>query len=303
MQSACYANDRVIPASVQIQKRCEVKLMLIMRQLGFLIPFMALSLLTGCFTAVNQLWILRDYVGYSLDYEGSEMKGANSLPPVLYRCGNDWYIAAVKSSVKENVLLHRSVSDDFYETHNFILTPLPDYPIYYHKITPEMAANMQRSDQENKQWFTADRVTDELKKAGGDWVEQLPPGAQPVQAEFLKYCRTSTFNVKELDTKNSWYSYPMAGLTFLVVDVPFSVAATSVTIAAYLALQTLEDEDSELWHHKHHKSAKHAPSPPPSKKRPHGGGARHSHGKHHKHDHSENKGDSPHRRPSGSHDH
>ena len=277
--------------------------MMIIRRLCFLIPFMALSMLTGCYTTVNQVWVPREYVGYSLDYKGDDAKEARSLPPVLYRCGDDWYIAAVKSSVIEISRPVHSVFDGYYKMHDFVLSPLPDYPIYYHKITPEMAANMQRSDQESHRWFSPSRVAGELKKAGGDWMKQLPPGAQPVQAEFLKYCRTSTFNVKELDTKNSWYSYPMAGLTFLVVDVPFSVAATSVTIAAYLALQTLEDEDSELWHHKHHKSAKHAPSPPPSKKRPHGGGARHSHGKHHKHDHSENKGDSPHRRPSGSHDH
>ena len=210
--------------------------MMIIRRLCFLIPVMALCMLTGCYTTVNQVWVPREYVGYSLDYKGDDAKEARSLPPVLYRCGDDWYIAAVKSSVIEISRPVHSVFDAYYKMHDFVLSPLPDYPIYYHKITPEMAANMQRSDQESLRWFSPSRVAGELKKAGGDWMKQLPPGAQPVQAEFLKYCRSSTPQVKKLGTKGAWYSYPLAGLTFLAVDVPISAAELSVISVGTIVL-------------------------------------------------------------------
>ena len=194
-------------------------------------------LLASCYTNVNQAWFNKQYTGYKLDYYTDEPAGLRGLPPVLYRCGEDWYIAAIRSEVKDRDYHLHFAAESFHKRHAFALTQQEGRPVCYHKITPEMARWLLRSDHESPDWFSHDRVIHELSKAGGGWLEQLPPGAKAVNAEFLKYCRARANYVEESPAEpDPWYTYPLAGLTFLCVDVPCSVAATVVPVVPWVGL-------------------------------------------------------------------
>ena len=206
----------------------------------------ALLALCSCYTNVNQAWFNKQYTGYRLDYYTDEPVGLRGLPPVLYRCGEDWYIAAIRCEVKDRDYHLHFVREGFHRRHGFALTPLPGRPVAYHKITPEMARWMLRSDHESPEWFKHDSVIRELSKAGGEWLEQLPPGAVPVKAEFLKYCRARANYVEELPAEPTpWYTYPLAGLTFLCVDVPCSAVATAVPVVSLIGLLYIDSKQDD----------------------------------------------------------
>lgn len=202
-------------------------------------------LLSSCYTNINQAWFNRQYEGYRLDYHTEASAGIQGLPPVLYRSGDDWYIAGVQSRVEDQDTHLHSFEEDFYARHNFKLIPLEGNPVRYHKITPEMALWMQRSDQHSYEWFTSAKVCEELDKAGGDWLEQLPKGAKAVPAAFLKTGRARAKYVALLRDESAWYAYPMSGLTFLCIDVPYTAVLSTITTVLFLAVSGREDEEEK----------------------------------------------------------
>ena len=285
----------------------------------FTIGALGSMLLTSCYTNVNQAWFNKQYAGYQLDYHTDEPTGLRGLPPVLYRCGEDWYIAAICSEVKDRDYHLHFVAESFRKRHAFTLTQKEGRPVAYHKITPEMVSWLLHSDQQSYDWFTTGKLEAEFAKAGGEWLEQLPPGARAVNAEFLKYCRARADYVEELPAEpDPWYTYPLAGLTFLCVDVPCSAAATAVSVAAVAGLLYLdsklddEEEDDDSFFSfdassKRNKARKKDDAQPPRKEQH----DHHNHlgGKHHhsgdKHSHAGNKhhhthGDKPKRHDSDS---
>lgn len=243
-------------------------------------------LLSSCYTNVNQAWFRKEYSGYLLDYGGEVNKG-RGLEPALYRCGDEWYIAGIKSHVRDRDWHVHAAWNSYEERHRFALTPLAGRPVYYHKITPEMASRLMVSDATTYSWYTAKHVKEALRRAGGEWVPSLPAGARRVPAAFLRYTSTSTSIAEPESVRSPWYAYPMAGLTFLCVDVPCSAALTAVTTVAYLALND-DDDDEEDWVSSSLPSGKKKKAAPPSKKH-HG---HHEHGKHHhkgEHEHGEHR--------------
>lgn len=283
-------------------------------------------MLSSCYTNVNQAWFQRQHSGYVLDYHTDEAAGLRGLSPQLYRCGEDWYIAAFRSDVRVRERWLHFVAESYRERHVLTLTPQPGRPVSYHKITPEMAGWLLRSDQESYAWLTEAKVTEELAKAGGEWLDTLPPGAKPVEAEFLKHCRTRTEHVEVRSAEDPWYAYPMSGLTFVCVDVPCSAAATALSAAALLGLLYLDskltddedDEDSlftfefESKKSKRRKADDTPPPPPPHHahdKRPHAAEStrphhhthrkrhdEHAHSKQHKHDKHDHEHEDKHER-------
>lgn len=250
----------------------------------------AALLLCSCYTNLNQAWFEKKYEGYLLDYNTDEASGLRGLPPRLYRAGQEWYIAAVRSDVQDHDKRVHAAGQTLLERHTFTLTPQQGRPIFYHKITPEMAYWMLRSDDASDFWFSDFSVKDEIEKAGGEWLPALPPGAKAVDAEYLKYCRSSANYVQQLPTDDPWYAYPMAGLTFLCVDLPCSIAITSVVTAAFVGVAWLEskaddddDDDDDSFIDFDPTPSK--PSKPQASRphRPHKGSHADAHHKHHKH--------------------
>lgn len=251
-----------------------------------LLVLSAAALLSACYTNVNQAWFRKEYSGYLLDYSGEEKSG-RALAPALYRCGDDWYIAGIKSYVRDRDWHVHAAWNSYEERHRFALTPLAGRPVYYHKITPGMAKLLMASDQAVYAQYTAERLKADMRQAGGSWEPALPPGARRVSAAFLKHGHTSISHVEAVDTRSAWYAYPMAGLTFLCVDVPCSAALTAVTTVAYLALND-DDDDDDDWVSSSMPSGKKKKAAPPSKQRR----GHHAHGKHHhegEHEHGEHR--------------
>lgn len=277
---------------------------------------MAVGMLSSCYTNVNQLWFKgkREYEVSHLDYHTDAAIGVHGLPPQLYKHGNDWYIAAKYNKQKDAYpgRCVQWVGLAYEERHGFELRP--NTPVYYHKITPEMAQMLLRSDAGKQGWFSEQRMREALSKAGGAWEPTLPQGAKPVHSEFLRRCHSSLMLVDE-HNHASWVRYPGSWLTFLCVDVPASVFTLmfgpfygSYAAAAYDArmadyeCDTLPPpsgssdsmfnyDDPFYYHHgsshKHH----HKPSSPPShghhgskpgaSSPPHHGSGGHGGGAHH----------------------
>lgn len=191
---------------------------------------MAAGLLSSCYTNVNQLWLQgkREYELSHFDYYSDPKAGIKGLPPSLYKCGDDWYIAArymrLADAYPYNCVQWFSAS---YEArHGF--EGAAEAPVHYHKITPEMAAMLRRSDQECWEWFSKRKMQQELAKAGGEWLPTLPAGAQAYPAIFLEYCRSDLLVAEEHTESLPWYTYPAMGFTFLCVDVPASAVSLSL---------------------------------------------------------------------------
>lgn len=283
---------------------------------------MAVGMLSSCYTNVNQLWFKgkREYEVSHLDYHTDAAIGVHGLPPQLYKHGNDWYIAAKYNKQKDAYpgRCVQWVGLAYEERHGFELRP--NTPVYYHKITPEMAQMLLRSDAGKQGWFSEQRMREALSKAGGAWEPTLPQGAKPVHSEFLRRCHSSLMLVDE-HNHASWVRYPGSWLTFLCVDVPASVFTLmfgpfygSYAAAAYDARMADYECDtlpppsggssdsmfnyddpfyyhhgsSHKHHHKpssppshgHHGSKPGASSPPHHGSGGHGGGAHHGGGHH-----------------------
>lgn len=198
----------------------------------------AACVLNSCYTNVNQLWIKgkREYEVCHFDYYSDPIAGIKGLPPRLYKCGADWYIAARYMRLSDSYPYNcvQRIPDSFEERHGFEATP--DAPVYYHKITPELADMLLHSDQECWKWFSKDKMLQELTKAGGEWLPALPAGAKPHSAIFLEYCRRDLLVTEEHIEPLPWYTYPAMGLTFLCVDVPASAVCISGGVLAGMGM-------------------------------------------------------------------
>lgn len=182
------------------------------------------------------------YDGYTMNYrdnnfpaQTAQKKQATELPPVLYRCGNDWYIAGVKSEFKDGERPpFLPLPASFRDRHHF--TPVRDgkpQQVYYHKITPKLARMLFVPKRTTNVY--SDRMCDELDKAGGGWLAQLPAGAQPVTSTYLSdanFNRPKNWQYVEKDRRSHapWYAWPAAGLTFVCVDLPLSVVGSAAFI-------------------------------------------------------------------------
>ena len=259
----------------------------------------------------------REYVGYHLDYRTEAEAGEWGLSPVLYQCGADWYIAAVRCRLVDDYPYSgiQELGADFYTRHYF-----DSYPdaLYFHKITPELAFWLLKSDQESLKWFTRSKMESELAKAGGDWSPSLPSGAKPVPARFLEFARRRLMLVELQKDSSPWYAYPMAGLTFLCVDVPatatglalypvFALVSLSVTGSSGGEIAFVESILPDMSSHHEPAHSRHSPSKgsPHSPNhggmihhQPHHGGGRHTGGSgSHHHHHAQNRGESHHHHP------
>lgn len=194
--------------------------------------------LSSCYTNVNQLWFKgkREYEVCYMGYYSTPWEDAQTLPQVLYRCGDDWYLAAHYNRLSDGYPYSciQWANFDFAERHGF--EPDPQAPVYYHKITPELADAMLRPDQVSWHWFSRETMLRELARAGGEWIPQLPAGAKAYSSAFLRQCKSNLLLVEEHTVvPPSWYTYPAAGLTALVVDVPGTALALSLGCVASVA--------------------------------------------------------------------
>lgn len=203
-----------------------------------LAPLALACVLSACYTNVNRACFRKAYVGYTLNVSPEP----NAPKYSLFRHGKDWYIAGVRSEVKDRDYYMHAVSDNYWARHNFELTPLPGKPVYYHKITPTMASWFTSRDEETHRWLVQEKVEAELRKAGGDWEPQLPRGAVAVPSSGGP---DDAAHVQALPTRSPWYAYPLAGLTTLCVDVPctlgLSTAFGAFTLWSYRELDNEED--------------------------------------------------------------
>lgn len=234
----------------------------------------------------------REYVAWHLDYHTDEKAGIHGLPPVLYSYHDDWYVAAIRCELKEDYPYGgvQDIRDGFLTRHDF---EIKHQGVYYHKITPELAARLLYSDQESLEWFKPGKVAEEIKKAGGEWLPKPPPGAKAMPARFLEYCRRRVLYVEPPVTHARWYTYPAAGATLLFVDVPATtvlVAVSPLTVSYEMLMQAgmsqsggaayVEDDAPiptqavKRGSRSHHKSSSHD-------RHHHSGGGHHEGRKHH----------------------
>lgn len=245
--------------------------------------------LSSCYTNVNQLWFKgqRVYTVSLLDYNEDAATGAQGLPPMLYHCGDEWYIAARHASFRDsypnNCVQWAGLS--YRERHG--IDTAVNAPVFYHRITPEMAASLITGI--GDEGFDEESMTADLNKAGGEWMPQLPAGAAAVESAYLRSCRTSVPVIAE---KNHapWVAYPASWLTFLCVDLPTNVLVVPtsglyglVSEGSYRPKRSCSSYASDEWvdstpessylssydsyhydHHHHHHHHHHGrPVPPP----------------------------------------
>lgn len=184
----------------------------------------ACAMLSSCYSNYHQAWFQphREYVGFELNYATEPEKETEGLPPVIYRCGDEWYIAAVRCKLA-NVVTAPGLQILDGDGDEPSLEKSPE-SICFHKITSELAYWLLRSDQESHRWMMEKKLRQEMKKAGGEWVAQLPEGAQSVPAPYLQYAKRQLLLIDMARDDAPWYSYPMAGLTLVCVDVPFTAS-------------------------------------------------------------------------------
>ncbi|MCH5284511.1 MAG: hypothetical protein J1E42_02830 [Akkermansiaceae bacterium] len=205
---------------------------------------MAACLLSGCYSNVNREWFeaRTQYSGHELAYGLEGKDGVRSLPPVLYSRGTEWYIAAYRCQLKDKSVPLHYAWDKYHERHQFLVQQRDVQRPRYHRITPELAAWLLHADEQSKRRFLPDALAEDFRRAGGEWLDTLPPGARAQSAAFLKFCKLSPVVVDTRHVASRWYDYPAAGLTFLCVDVPFSIVSS---IAAGLLVSSGEAIDDD----------------------------------------------------------
>lgn len=222
----------------------------------------ALCVLSSCYSNYNQeaLKPHRVYEGWRLDYESKQLpKGVRQapLPLVIYRAGQEWYIAGFKAEYK---------ADPGYAVH-FVDDKLQDRLMlrlsscgaaHYHRITPRLAGMLLKP-------FGATRIGEqlmraELKKAGGEWQRALPKGAVAVEVPYF-HATNRVLHWDVIDRYRSdapWYKYPLAAVVFAGVDVPLSVLGNvgfvvtlpiTMPLGAYVAQKKefYDSGDTRVW--------------------------------------------------------
>ena len=189
----------------------------------------AACLLNSCYTTLNQQWREghRRYVGYNLDYQSHKKDNSEQpLPAVLYRCGDDWYLAGRSCEFTARMGLGHRHDADFYTRRTFYPHETQPAAVRYHKITPELAERLRVSDLRSYAWFRPTRVEEEMHKAGGEWIDTLPPGAKAEPALFLKTGNLALPIVTAEHDSTPLYAYPLVALTFVALDVPLTIISS-----------------------------------------------------------------------------
>lgn len=202
--------------------------------------------LSSCYTNVNQLWFKgkREYEVCWFDYCADKKGAVRSLSPRLYRSGDEWYIAARYSKYRDRYpdSCVQWVGLDYEERHG--IAPNLQAPIYYHRITPRMAEQLQRRNVNSLNCFEEKLLRKDIASAGGEWVPRLPAGARAVRAEGLS-SNSSLLLVNETNHA-SWLAYPASWLTFLCVDVPATTISFALT-PVYFILNAPQGEEGECY--------------------------------------------------------
>lgn len=191
----------------------------------------------------------RHVVGAVTD-EKRELDSREKSQPVIYRCGDEWYIPALSYSLRplRGAELKRS-SDfanavgDFYTTDVQTLFAF-EYNesifdtrmvradaaprVMYHKIPPGMAAHLMQPL--GRKAISRRAMKKALQRAGGAWVESLPPGAEAVYAPYMLAVNypTGWYITEHRGTHAPWYAYLKAGALTVGVDVPLFVSSFAV---------------------------------------------------------------------------
>lgn len=207
----------------------------------------AASLLSSCYTNHNQRWLEKHRV-----YEGYELYG-RQLPESLYRCGDEWYIAGIRGEYKDKWRRDVYFAEDGYAVRHFFerVAPPPAQPlqICYHRITPELAAQLlaRKGD-----FINYSQLKRDFRRAGGGWLCRLPSGAQAVSGDgprIVKYALsrgkevsarglkerrvTSCYIEKVAHNSAPWYNYPAVALSFVVEDIPLSAFYSVMRVGLY----------------------------------------------------------------------
>lgn len=196
------------------------------------------------------------------EYEGYEVSAAGEADMLkaggLYRCGMEWYVAAVRCRVEVHEEHFLPVA--MWE-HRHCVVPIPDdkgeKKIYHHKITPAMAARMQQE----RHTILPHELKSALREAGGAWVESLPPDAQRVNISYLGHYALA----EQTGNHAPWYAYPAAGLTLLAVDVPLTALLALPSGIVYSVLWSASQIDERAMKKDMQKHPIHIKQQPPQK--------------------------------------
>ena len=253
----------------------------------------ALSL-CSCYTNFNQTFLHKEYDGYlieiprkSLDTkDGSDLTAEmdedrrapsrtlipekDALPSVLYRCGQDWYVAGVRCKVSARDRHFHFINEPPMEGVRFKMKPLPGSPVYYHKITADSAQRIcstRLTDApteivdllELQSDTTSDRRARKIDKKvmklwtkwmkthgvelepNSEWISALPKGAVAVPAPLLELYGYSKQDAKFVSVSGDTHNYILSGITTVVLDVPCSVATTAAFTAVAVVVLYLKN--------------------------------------------------------------
>ena len=231
--------------------------------------------LSSCYTTLSlaPLEDYRTYHGYEMDYADSTDENGKTTPaplsPHIYRCGNDWYVAAVQREFKfprmRGGLEMRVVGGSYVEETRLepILTAQNAQPVIrYHKIMPRFAAMLLQPDDKYRivnisgnvinvepnqvtrhavlnrnPEFSNRLIVAAIKDAGGKWLDELPPNAQAIHSPYLESRKQTTYSWKIVESTQSsapLHCYILSGIALVCVDVPIIVLSTAVFLLAIM---------------------------------------------------------------------
>lgn len=160
------------------------------------------------------------YTSAALDYRELGISGKRRLPPVIYHCEKDWYIAAEVADLRRSPLADAE------------LQRVSKPTMRYHKITPRLANHLLHP--QGKGDISSEYLSKQLTRAGGSWLAALPKGSRAVPAPYLRAeNRTLAWAMEEEKLgKMPWYAYPNVAISFTVFDLPGHVINTALAVAA-----------------------------------------------------------------------
>lgn len=193
-----------------------------MRLTLFMLICAGASFLASCDTNHAQR-VMEPYCSYvtaELDYREQGKGGMRRLPPVIYRHGKQWYIAAVVADLRRSALADGELQRVSKPTWR------------YHKITPRLANHL--LNPYGKGDISDEFLSRQLTRAGGEWLPVLPDGTKAVSAPYLMAeNRTIAWAAEDkMLGKVPWYAYPDAAFSFAVFDLPGHVINTALSLAA-----------------------------------------------------------------------
>lgn len=220
--------------------------------------------LSSCYSNYNQglLKPHRVYEGWHLDYESKSLlmnkKVWAPLPQVIYRVGQEWYIAGFKAEYKATPWNVPHFFADRATEQQLMLNLTSRGAVHYHRITPRLAGMLLKPFGNTR--ISTRLLHTELKKAGGEWLPTLPKKAVAVEVPYF-HASNRKLRWDVTDRYRSavpWYKYPLAAVVFAGVDVPLSVlgnvgfvASLPVTwpLGAYVAQKKdfYDSGDTRVW--------------------------------------------------------